>query len=77
MGWHYNDYESISVGGAAVGLTAAKVAGHRSVLITVEGATVRFRLDGVDPTTSEGHLLNAGDVLPPGVLGRSCQRAVH
>lgn len=31
------------------------------VLVTVETAPVRVRTDGVAPTSSEGHLLNAGD----------------
>ena len=35
----------------------------KGALITVETDQVRWRDDGTDPTSSEGHLLNAGDVL--------------
>ncbi|MFA6216393.1 MAG: hypothetical protein WDL87_01905 [Candidatus Omnitrophota bacterium] len=31
--------------------------------ITSEGGDMRYRLDGVDPTISEGHLLKSGDDL--------------
>jgi hypothetical protein len=30
---------------------------------TLETASLRFRIDGTDPTASVGHLLNAGDSL--------------
>jgi len=59
-----NGYEAIAVGAAAVGITAALLAvGVNYALITVETQPVRFRMDGVDPTAVEGHLLNVGDVL--------------
>ncbi len=32
-------------------------------IITVEGSPIRWRDDGTAPTTTEGHLMNAGDVL--------------
>jgi len=34
-----------------------------SVLITAEGGDMRYRLDGNNPTTTDGHLLSNGDVL--------------
>ncbi len=62
-------FESLTVTSAAVKTitsttynpTSAKVADE--CLCTLETASFRFRIDGTDPTTSEGHLLNAGDIL--------------
>ena len=55
-------YQTVTVSTTAVGVTAvvnAKVA-HRAV-ITVETAQIRFRYDGTAPSSSVGHILNAGD----------------
>ena len=57
-------YESITVSTTAVGFTSAQInpAGVQRAeraFITVEGAAIRFRMDGTDPTSSEGHLLLA------------------
>ena len=71
------DYESITVSSSAVGLTAAKykpVPSNREgepgaersaarAVITVETNELRYRYDGTDPTTSEGHILGVNDVL--------------
>jgi len=62
------DFESLTVTGSASGLTSTKIApsGKQAafeVLITVETNPIRFRTDGTDPTTSVGHLLNAGDAV--------------
>lgn len=62
------DYEALSVAGAAVSLTAGKLAVADKakcirVWITSETADIRYRLDGGDPTTSVGHLLIAGGTL--------------
>jgi len=59
----YSGYESITVSGSASGLTTATVADHIAALITVETAAVRFRLDGTNPTSSEGTALEIGDEL--------------
>ena len=58
-------YEALSVtNAAAVGFTAAKLTpAVMGVFCTVETATVRFRMDGSDPTTSEGHELESGQTL--------------
>lgn len=32
-------------------------------VVTIETNPIRYRVDGTAPTSSEGHLLNAGDVL--------------
>ena len=61
------DYESITVN-TAVGFTAAKIVraisgtGRQAdfALVTVETDQIRYRLDGVAPTSSEGHLVSTG-----------------
>lgn len=68
------DYESVTVTDTATALTAAKYKdagsintnaqrGAARVVITVETAQLRYRYDGTDPTSSEGHILNINDVL--------------
>jgi len=62
------DFESITVSGTVVTLTASKLSPSGvqppiSALLSLETAAIRYRLDEVDPTTSEGHLLTSGDVL--------------
>lgn len=62
-------YESITVGASAIGFTEAKIIANTegftigSVFCTLETAQIRFRLDGTDPTSSEGHLLEPGQSL--------------
>ncbi len=61
-------YESITVGDSAVGLTADYLAPDGAAppiaaLLSLETAAIRFRMDGTDPTSSEGHLLASGDEL--------------
>ena len=62
------DYEAITVAGTAIGFTAAKlaVAGKEKAIrawITAEDADIRYRIDGIDPTSTTGHLLSNGGVL--------------
>lgn len=66
MGVETRGYESITVTNAvAIGFDAVKLAsGCERVFCTLEVASVRFRTDGGDPTPTEGHLLEIGDVLP-------------
>jgi len=60
----FDDFESIVVTGTtAIGLTETKIAGRQAAIVTVETEAIRCRLDGVDPTAVEGHLLQPGDVL--------------
>lgn len=65
-------FEQVTVGAAAVGLTASQIkpasgifnGKHAfSVTISVETDQVRFRVDGTDPTSTVGDLLNSGDRL--------------
>lgn len=70
---HAYDYEAITVSTTAVALTATKVRAFdatstlrteaKEVLITVETQAVRFRIDGSNPTATEGHVLQPGDSL--------------
>jgi len=63
-----NGYESISVGDTAVGITSALIVpanGHKNgaAWFTIEGGPIRFRIDGTDPTASEGHLVDPGETV--------------
>lgn len=66
------DYEVVTVGGAAVGLSLDKIKPQsgiyarlsaRAALLTLEDGDVRFRIDGGQPSASSGHYLTSGDVL--------------
>jgi len=63
------DYESITVADTAIGFTSSKISPSSSTrkparaIITVETAQIRYRVDGTDPTSSEGHILEINDVL--------------
>jgi hypothetical protein len=57
-------YESVAVtNAAAVAFTRDTMDSCLEVLITVETNPIRFRTDGVAPTTTEGHLLSSGDSI--------------
>ena len=63
-------YESLTVAATAKIMTVATYkpatteSSHaKRAFITVETAQVRYRYDGTDPTSSEGHILNVNDVL--------------
>jgi hypothetical protein len=55
-------FEQLSVSNAAGGtsLTASKYGNAFRAFITVEG-DIRFRIDGIAPTSSMGHLAEHGD----------------
>lgn len=53
-------YEQLTVAGSSIGLASIPDTCN-FVLISVEGAPVRFRDDGTAPTSSVGTLLNDGD----------------
>ena len=63
--------ESITVADTAIGFTVAKIDLSTSlygrsvqrVLVTVEVAPIRFKIDGTAPTSTVGHLLDVGDVF--------------
>ena len=58
-------YESITVADTAIGFTASIYQNNyvQSVTCTLETASIRFRLDGTDPTSAEGHLVPAGQSI--------------
>lgn len=61
-------YESITVAASAIGLGATTIDPANAAPILgctarLETAQVRFRLDGTAPTSSEGTLMEVGDVL--------------
>lgn len=64
------DHEDLTVGVAAVSLAAAKLKpasgiykgrDAQAVMLSVETADLRFRIDGGLPTAASGHFLVAGD----------------
>lgn len=64
------DYESITVPTGVVGFTATKIKPTSGLysgieadfaMVTVESNSIRYRLDGIDPSSSEGHLTAASD----------------
>lgn len=62
------DFETITVADTAIGFTASKLTSDpkpKQVIITVETARFRYRLDGTAPTSTVGHLIspNASLVL--------------
>lgn len=56
-------YRSRAVGGAVTVLDPAEIRTYTHAYITVEDAPIRYRIDGGEPTATEGHLLNPGDKL--------------
>lgn len=57
------DYESITVADSAIGGTSATYDDATHAEITLEEGQIRFRVDGTNPTASEGHLVEVGDVV--------------
>ena len=60
------DYAVLSVAGSVVGLadgTPALPDAANRVYLTVETDAIRWRADGTDPSTSEGHKLSSGDSI--------------
>jgi len=56
-------FEALAVAGTAVGFTAATADRAISAHVSVEGAQVRYRIDGTDPTATVGTILNPGDEI--------------
>jgi hypothetical protein len=66
------EYEVLTVVDAVVALSSAKIKPQsglyarlsaRAALLTLEGGDVRFRLDGGQPSASDGHYFSSGDAL--------------
>ena len=56
-------YESITVANSAIGLTSGTYSDATRAEMTLETAQIRFRMDGTNPTSSEGHLVEVGDTI--------------
>ena len=56
-------FETITVSSTALALTENLAERADVATVTVEAQAVRFRLDGVAPTATVGHVLTAGDTL--------------
>ena len=59
-----SDDETITVSTTAIGLTSAKITSSVSyVICTLETAQIRFRVARWNPTSTIGHIMNAGQSL--------------
>ena len=56
-------FESVTVGAAAIGLTAGTYLGAVEAMITLETAQIRIRTDGTNPSAIEGHLVEIDDII--------------
>lgn len=64
---NFVDYEDVSVTDSVGTLSSDKINSiggtYQMAFITVEGDTVRVKLDGSDPTATSGHMLGSGDTF--------------
>jgi hypothetical protein len=56
-------FEQLTVGAAAVGITASTLSGMATCTLRLETAQIRWRADGTAPTSAVGTLMEIGDVL--------------
>jgi hypothetical protein len=56
-------FEQITVSNSAVTFTAANSNGAKRVVCALEGAAIRYRSDGTNPTSAVGMPMNVGDQL--------------
>ncbi len=56
-------FEALAVAGTAVGFTAATFQSAYAAVARVDGARVRYRTDGTDPTAAVGMVADPGDVI--------------
>jgi len=59
-------FEKITVSSSAVGInipTYDLMDIQTKAIITIENGSIRFKIDGNNPTSTDGHLLNDGDTL--------------
>ena len=56
-------FETLTVAGTAVGFTAATFAEATLAMAKVEGAQIRYRTDGNDPSATVGVIADPGDVI--------------
>ena len=56
-----DSFETLLISQTALTLTPATYAGASGAIITVETADLRYRIDGLAPTASVGHLVTSGN----------------
>ena len=59
----FTGFETVTVAGTAISLTAATYLNNSKAFIMVETAAVRYTVDGTTPTATVGHYLEPGDTL--------------
>ena len=59
----YSGFQSLTPNSTTASSLTASPTTAEKAFITLETASVRFRLDGTSPTTTEGHLLTSGQNL--------------
>jgi len=57
------DHEILDIEDSAVGLTSGTYLDATKAFMTLETAQIRYWDDGSDPTNSEGHEVNVGDII--------------
>lgn len=53
----------LTVSNSAIGLTIPSGIRPNYAFITTENNQIRFRVDGTDPTSSEGHIVDPGSTI--------------
>jgi hypothetical protein len=56
-------YETKTVADSAVGLTSGTYGDATKAEMTLESSQIRVRKDGTAPSSSEGHLVEIGDII--------------
>ena len=57
------DFETLALAASAKGFSPQRAGRANRAWLSVETGSLRYRLDGVDPTAAVGHLLAAGATL--------------
>ncbi len=60
-----SDFEQLTIGNTVNGiaLTKAKLGSCNKAIVTVEAASLRYRVDGGFPTSTVGHIAYVGDII--------------
>ena len=61
--WKCFNHEIIEVTDSVINLTPEKYSDAEYAFMTLEIAQIRYWDDGSDPTSSEGHEVNIGDII--------------
>ena len=60
---NFKAFEALTISNSEVGFTTATVGVNDHAFCTLEGAAIRFRLDGTAASATVGHVLEPGDTL--------------